>query len=310
MKQIRDADPAASAGNPTQMPELEGVRHRFLDLPGLRMHVAEAGQGEPVLLLHGAIQHWWAWHRVIPGLAEQHRVLALDLRGSGWTDVPAAGYTSRQMVADIVAALDALDIEQVRLVSTDMGVLPGYALCYDHPERVRSHAAIGVPPLSMKLGVRHVKMFLPVWHQQVGAIPGLAPALFARGRQPLSRHMLEDFSAPGKAPDPEAVEHYLARLRMPGRAQAASAMMRHLVLPESMRIARGTYRRTRLTMPTLVLAGAEDHAFPPALVEDLLQTARPYVDSVEFGTVAGAAHYVADDSPDELVAHLRQFFSA
>src|SRR4051794_2892119 len=226
MKQIRDADPAASAGNPTQMPELEGVRHRFLDLPGLRMHVAEAGQGEPPPPLHGAIQHWWAWHRVIPGLAEQHRVLALDLRGSGWTDVPAAGYTSRQMVADIVAALDALDIEQVRLVSTDMGVLPGYALCYGHPERVRSHAAIGVPPLSMKLGVRHVKMFLPVWHQQVGAIPVLAPALFGRGRQVLARHMLLGFSSTDNAPDATEVQGYLDRLRLPGRARAVSAQLR------------------------------------------------------------------------------------
>jgi pimeloyl-ACP methyl ester carboxylesterase len=42
-----------------EFPQLDGVEHRFLDLPGLRMHVAEAGAGEPLLLLHGFPQHWW-----------------------------------------------------------------------------------------------------------------------------------------------------------------------------------------------------------------------------------------------------------
>ena len=56
-----------------ELPHLDGVEHRFIDLPGLRMHVAEAGSGEPVVLLHGFPQHWWEWRDVIPGLAEQYR---------------------------------------------------------------------------------------------------------------------------------------------------------------------------------------------------------------------------------------------
>ncbi len=48
------------------VPELAGVRDHFIDLPGLRMHVAEAGEGDPVLLLHGFPQHWWSWRGVIP----------------------------------------------------------------------------------------------------------------------------------------------------------------------------------------------------------------------------------------------------
>src|SRR4051812_40132372 len=113
MKHITDAAPAAIPGNPSDLPELEGVRHRFLDLPGLRMHVAEAGTGAPLLLLHGALQHWEAWRSVIPALAEQYRVLAPDLRGAGWTDAPASGYSRAQLVADLLAALDASDVGDV-----------------------------------------------------------------------------------------------------------------------------------------------------------------------------------------------------
>jgi|SRR5215212_3773769 pimeloyl-ACP methyl ester carboxylesterase len=86
-----------------QLPQLEGVDHHFLELPGLRMHVAEAGSGIPVLLLHGFPQHWWEWRKVIPALAEQFRVICPDLRGAGWTAAPRRGYTRDRLLADVVA---------------------------------------------------------------------------------------------------------------------------------------------------------------------------------------------------------------
>ena len=68
-----------------ELPDLGGVEHRFVKLPGLTMHVAEAGTGEPLLLLHGFPQHWWGWYKVLPALAQRYRVIAPDLRGAGWT---------------------------------------------------------------------------------------------------------------------------------------------------------------------------------------------------------------------------------
>ena len=309
MKHRTNTAPTADRGNADRMPELGGVRHRFVDLPGLRMHVAEAGSGDAVLLLHGALQDWWAWRHVIPTLAERYRVLAPDLRGFGWTDAPRSGYDRRHMVADLVAALDESGVDEVHLISTDLGAIPGFALCDDHPERVRTHVAIGVPPLAIKVGLRHLKAFLPLWHQQVGAVPLLAPALLGRGTQPLARHMLCDFSPEGRPADADEVEADLARLRIPGRARAASATMRHLVLPELARIAGGHYRHATSTTPTLVLTGSEDRAFPPSMAEDLVGTAQAYAASLEHRTVDGAAHYVAQENPDGLLRQLLPFLA-
>ena len=309
MKHRTDAAPRAVRGNRNDMPELDGVQHRFVDLPGLRMHIAEAGSGEAVLLLHGALQDWRAWRHVIPALAERYRVLAPDLRGSGWTDAPRSGYDRRRMVADVVAMLDESGIGKVHLISTDLGAIPGFALCYDHPERVRTHVAIGVPPLAMKVGLRHVKAFLPLWHQQVGAVPVLAAALLGRGTQPLARHMLCDFSPEGRPPDADEVEAYLARLRIPARARAASATFRRLVLPELARIAGGHYRRVTSRTPTLVLTGSEDRAFAPPMAEDLVGTAQTHVASLELRTIDGAAHYVAQENPAGLLRHLLPFLA-
>src|SRR5215213_962833 len=106
-------------------PPLDGVRHRFVELPGLRVHVAEAGGGEPLVLLHGFPEHWWGWRRVLPALAEHYRVVAPDLRGAGWTDAPQQGYTEEQLVADVVALLDALGLNRVDLVGLDIGAILG-----------------------------------------------------------------------------------------------------------------------------------------------------------------------------------------
>lgn len=59
---------------------------------GVRFHVAEAGTGEPVMLLHGFPQHWYTWRRVIPLLAGEYRLICPDFRGCGWSDAPATGY--------------------------------------------------------------------------------------------------------------------------------------------------------------------------------------------------------------------------
>src|ERR1044071_10138677 len=86
---------------PSQPPELDGVTHSYVDVPGARLHVAEAGEGSPILLLHGWPQHWWTWRKVIPALAESHRVICPDLRGFGWSEAPAGPYEISELAADM-----------------------------------------------------------------------------------------------------------------------------------------------------------------------------------------------------------------
>ena len=79
-----------------EIPQVEGVEHRFVEANGIRIHVAEAGpsatQAPPILLLHGWPQHWYMWREVIGGLRSGHRLLAPDLRGLGWSEAPGRGY--------------------------------------------------------------------------------------------------------------------------------------------------------------------------------------------------------------------------
>jgi hypothetical protein len=74
------------------MPEVEGVRHRMVEVGEVELHLAEAGEGPPLLLLHGYPQHWYVWRQLISDLARDNHVMAPDLRGFGWSQAPREGY--------------------------------------------------------------------------------------------------------------------------------------------------------------------------------------------------------------------------
>jgi pimeloyl-ACP methyl ester carboxylesterase len=128
-------------------PEIPGVHHAFLDVAGLRTHVALAGRDDApgVMLVHGWPQNWWAWREVIQPLAEHFRVIAPDLRGHGWTQATASGYEKQQLASDLLGVLDVLGVERVTWVGHDWGAWAGFLAALRSPERLKRLLALGIP---------------------------------------------------------------------------------------------------------------------------------------------------------------------
>lgn len=103
---------------------------------GIRQHVVEAGDGPPVVLLHGFPETSFAWRHQIPELAKDFRVIAPDLRGYGETDKPAAGYDKRNMAKDIHDLLEALKVSKIALVGHDRGARVATRFAKDYPDLV------------------------------------------------------------------------------------------------------------------------------------------------------------------------------
>ena len=288
------------------LPTLSGVEHAYVDLPGLRMHVAEAGAGEPVLLLHGFPQHWWEWRGIIPRLAPHYRVICPDLRGAGWTDAPAEGYTSEQQRADVLALLDCLGLDRIRLVAHDWSAIVGFQLATHRPERIEQYVSLATPHPWIRFRPAMLRGAWRLWFQPVIATPGLGPRLLARGDQRLARYLLEQDGAGGALRSAEDREAFLAPLRQPERARAGSAIYRGLILPELRRIVTGAYRESRLAVPTLVLYGTADRA----LVPDVHGGYEAYADDLAVGPIEGASHFLADQRPDPVADRILAFFGA
>src|SRR5437763_1164341 len=126
------------------MPHVEGVRHEFLTTRNARIHIAMAGHGPAVVLLHGWPQHWWAWRRLIGPRSSRMTVVCPDLRGFGWSSGADGSYRWDDLAADVLAVVDALGFDRVELVGHDWGVAIGYRACLLWPDRFERFTALGL----------------------------------------------------------------------------------------------------------------------------------------------------------------------
>lgn len=287
----------------SEPPAVAGVTHRWVEARGLRFHVAEAGQGDDVVLcLHGWPQHWYEWRHLMPALADRHRVLALDLRGCGWTDAPGDGYEKENLADDVLAVLDALGLDRVKLVGHDWGGWVGFLLCLREPRRFERFFVLNIVPPWVRLRpvVSHAWRF---WYQQVVLAPGLGYRLHVGGE--FVRRVLVGGSEVKDAWDEQTLAAFADSYAEPDRARAAVRMYRVFNWREALSIARGRYARAHLETPTLLVFGTDDFVLRPPMLAGYQRHAPEM--SVEL--VEGCGHFIADEMP-ELVADRARAFLA
>jgi pimeloyl-ACP methyl ester carboxylesterase len=275
-------------------PHADGVEHIDPVVDGLRVHCAVAGDGPPLVLLHGWPQHWWSWRELIGPLAERFRVICPDIRGMGWTDAPHAGYHLRTLTRDLLGLLDVLGLERVRLVGHDWGFLIGYSACFTEPQRferfvpmggITPWTAIGAPPL----------LYVRPWHIALLASP-VGPLLV----HAVARNRLHAWRKRGGFSD-EETEVYMARLRRPDGAVATLARDRQLVrrdIPWFFRHA----PRLRLRVKTLHLNGELD-----PLTQGVPDSYRRFADDMRLELVPDCGHCIAEERPEWLLDRLDGF---
>jgi pimeloyl-ACP methyl ester carboxylesterase len=282
------------------MPHVEGVEHRYAQVNGFRMHYAEAGSGEPLILQHGWPQHWWAWRNQIPALAERYRVIVPDLRGYGWSEAPSSGYEKSQFAADVIALMDELGIERARYAGHDWGAAAGYILAMEHPERLVRVAGMSVPP-PWREGPpppRLAAAFLA--YQSILSTPLLGAFVTRKG---LGNQMLKIARGVGEWTE-EELRTYAEPWKEPGHDNAASLTYRTFLTKELPAQMRGGNAGKRLGVPTLVLMGRREllmKMLQPEVYEkkgDDVRTA--YVD---------AGHWVLEERPEDVTRELLDFFA-
>jgi pimeloyl-ACP methyl ester carboxylesterase len=130
--------------------------HRVVRANGIALHVAEAGAGPLVLLLHGFPQFWWGWHRQLLDLAEAgYHAVAVDLRGFGASDKPPRGYDAPNIAEDLAALVSALGESDAMVVGNDLGGLLAWTIAATRPEVVRGLVVVGAAhPLRLRSAIR------------------------------------------------------------------------------------------------------------------------------------------------------------
>ncbi len=134
--------------------------HHTVRVNDLKVHYFEAGQGPPVVLLHGFPETWYCWRHEIPELSSRYRLIVPDLRGYGETEKPPSGYDRRTMANDIVALMQHCRISKVAIAGHDRGARVATRLAKDHPDAVDRLVVMdnipnAVEPALFKLRIDH-----------------------------------------------------------------------------------------------------------------------------------------------------------
>lgn len=284
------------AGEP---PEIAGARQRTVtiethDVGALDVHLYDAGDGPPVLLLHGWPQHAWCWRHVIPLLADRHRVLAPDLRGFGWSDAPGRGYNGLAFGSDAIALLDALEIERAHLIGHDWGGFAAFAAGIAAPQRIASMVVLNTIPPWVE---RSPRLALDLWRSWYAFVLAGFGERIVRSRPDLLARMLKGDAVHRDAISRADAQAYARTLQRPESARATQLLYRSYVRSLRTVMLQRRYESMRLTVPTRFVFGTNDFAISPRL----LRGVERHCDDIAVELVEDSGHFIAEEKP-ELVA--------
>src|SRR5215468_10817105 len=231
---------------------------RYIDTGEARLHAVIGGDGPPLLLVHGWPETWYAWRFVMPALARDFAIIAVDQRGIGLSDKPQDGYDTGTQANDMVTLMQVLGHEQFAVYGTDTGMPIAYAMAADHPERVE-RLVVSEAPLP---GVTpSPPLFLPpvlnarLWHLAFNQLPPEVNEALVAGRAEIFFGSEFAASAGTKQLPADGVKDYVATLAASPEALRGSFEF-YRAIPTSA-AQNETRKDRRLTMPVLAIGGAE-----------------------------------------------------
>ena len=277
---------------------------RYVDTGELRLHAVIGGEGPPLLLIHGWPETWYAWRMVMPGLAQHFEVIAVDQRGIGLSDKPSEGYDTRALGNDLVAVMDALGHQRFALYGTDTGMPIAYAVAADNPDRV---ACLVVSEAPLPGISPSPPLFLPpplnarLWHLAFNQLPADINEALVTGREEIFFGSEFAASAGTKKLPPETVKYYVDTLAASPEALRGSFEFYRAIPTTSTQNVERMSRR--LTMPVLAIGGAESG------MEGVEATMKLVAEDVHGVVLEGAAHWLAEQAPEELLTALTEFLA-
>lgn len=251
------------------------IAHNFVEVNGVRLHVASAGppDGKPLVLLHGFPEFWYGWRHQIPALAEAgFRLIVPDQRGYNLSSVPkeVRAYGMDELVGDVIGLLDHFGLDRVGLVGHDWGAAVAWSAALAHPGRIRRLAILNVPhPAVMRSALRKSgRQMMKSWYIAFFQIPGLADGLMRLGDFAGAVRLLRSSGKPGTFSDQELEEYRRAWANSSGLTGMINWYRAALRTRSKLRAG------VRVGVPTLILWGRQDAALGAELAQASLRLCR------------------------------------
>ena len=274
----------------------------FADLDGVNLHSLRAGQGEPVVLVHGIPQTSHEWRYVMPRLAEKYTVIAPDLRGLGDSSRPSGAYDKRTLGSDIASlVIDHLGFKRFHLVGHDWGGPVAFAVAAHHPDAVQTLSILDVvipgDGADFSQGGRR-------WHHAFFRTLDLPEQLCFGREEMVINWLFENYGYRANCISEEDKAEFLRTYKKPGAFRALLEIYRALP-QDAADNAAILAAKGKLKTPVLALGG--DKAFGRGM--ECIESLRRVADNVRGGLVKDSGHWVAEEQPEFLTDELLKLFA-
>lgn len=277
--------------------KLENFTGGYADVNGTSLHYVSGGSGEPLILLPGWPQTWWAFHKIMPALAKEFQVIAVDIRGMGGSGRPAEGYDKKNMARDIHELTQLLGFDHVNIAGHDIGAHVAFSFAANYPETTSKMVILDTPPPDDSI---YQLPMMPIadrpfpWWLAFNQVNDLPEQLLAGHMGLLQHHVFAAVAA-----DPEAIDAFDRQIY----AQAYQST-------ESIRTGNAWYKAfnqdiadlktyQQLQMPVAGIGGSGY-----ALLQQKLPALAIDVRLLE---VEDCGHFIAEEKPAELTSLLIEF---
>jgi haloacetate dehalogenase len=289
---------------------LDGFETLQVERGGVRINARAAGQGAPLLLLHGHPQTHAMWHRVAPALAQRFRIVLMDLRGYGDSARPAAGegdgaYSKREMARDAMALMQHLGIERFQVLAHDRGARVAHRLAADHGDAVERMLLLDIAPTLAMYRHTGEAFARAYWHWFFLIQPtGLPEALIDADPVRYVRSVMGARHAGLQAFAPEALAEYERCIAVPGTARSICADYRASAGIDLVHDEADAAAGRKIAQPLRVLWG--DHGAVGRCF-DVLALWRERAEQLT-GRNLPCGHYIAEEAPQLLLDEALSFF--
>jgi pimeloyl-ACP methyl ester carboxylesterase len=280
----------------------KGFKSATAVVDGATLHYVRGGSGPAVVLLHGFPQDWYEWHEVMPRLAKNFTVIAVDLPGVGGSTATATGYDSPSVAENIFQLTHKLGIQRTYLVGHDIGGLVAYAFARLHPEALRGVMILdvlltGIPPEPEVRG--------SLWHIDLHQMADVPERMIAGREASYFRWFFDSGTLDPDSVDEAELEHYAKSYASRGQLGAGLGFYRALPKSEAFNVA----HRGEIDMPLVFVSGNSRKGFGQFL-QPHAEALRDYGWSdVTVELIKNSGHYLTEDQPEAVAEVIARYAS-
>lgn len=297
-----------------ELEPVEGsVRHGYAQIGGVRLHYAERGEGdELIIMLHGFPEFWYSWRHQLKTLGERYHVVAPDMRGYNLSDKPprVEDYRMDNLIDDVTGLIRHFGKERAVIVGHDWGAVVAWAVALKHPEYVSRLVAMQVPPPAAWRANMTFRQALRSWYMLFFQIPLLPEWLISLNDFAPVERALKELPTSRDAFTNTDIALYKKALREPNALSSAINYYRANFVSlffKQQKKESDDLRDYSVRVPTLLIYGERDKFIVP----ETLRGVNRFVDApYREARFKNYGHWIQNEAPDEINAELESFLDA